>query len=376
MAGLLGALLDHQFRSDVGRGLLGAINRGAVAGTIGAPVDMAAGLLNAALMGGGVLGHKAGLLRADQMPSPIDAPVGGSEWIGQKMQNAGMVGPERNPVAEMLAGVAVPAAMYRAMNGLSQMEQAGKIGAPLASKSPRMNDPKPTAKRPFSDDYPQGFSGPNGSRLTVDIEGRPINPEAYIAGRRVAGGVDEGIGVGEARRIADLLGIDVRAVKSSDIGGNAGLFSTGRGLNGERQSAISIAENLDDVQAGHVLQHELGHGIESYTFGSKIPQTGAAREAAMVYSDLNSTRYVPKGKIGATPESQKYAPSEWDSERMAEAIRAYLQDPNYIKTVAPKLAARIREYVNANPNLNKVIQFNSMGGLGALGAQDLYQSGN
>jgi len=46
-------------------------------------------------------------------------------------------------------------------------------------------------------------------------------------------------------------------------------------------------------------------------------------------------------------------------EYMAEAIRAYMADPNYIKTVAPQTAARIRQYVNSEPRLNHVIQFNS-----------------
>ena len=53
---------------------------------------------------------------------------------------------------------------------------------------------------------------------------------------------------------------------------------------------------------------------------------------------------------------------------MAEALRAYMADPNYLKTVAPKTAAAIRKFVNDNPRLNKVIQFNSVAvpvGIGA-----------
>lgn len=45
---------------------------------------------------------------------------------------------------------------------------------------------------------------------------------------------------------------------------------------------------------------------------------------------------------------------------MAEAIRAYLVDPNYIKTVAPDLAAAIRDAVNSDPTLAPVIQFNNL----------------
>lgn len=52
---------------------------------------------------------------------------------------------------------------------------------------------------------------------------------------------------------------------------------------------------------------------------------------------------------------------------MAEAIRGYLLYPNWFKTVAPNTAKRIRAYVNANPKINRSIQFNSLVGLGGTG---------
>jgi hypothetical protein len=55
-------------------------------------------------------------------------------------------------------------------------------------------------------------------------------------------------------------------------------------------------------------------------------------------------------------------------ELMGEAIRAYLTDPNYIKTVAPRTAAAIRAAVNAHPELSKIIQFNAVVGIPAAGA--------
>jgi hypothetical protein len=55
-------------------------------------------------------------------------------------------------------------------------------------------------------------------------------------------------------------------------------------------------------------------------------------------------------------------------ELVGEAIRAYLADPNYIKTVAPQTAARIREHVDSYPTLSKIIQFNSIAGPAAGGA--------
>jgi hypothetical protein len=63
------------------------VNRALVAGTIGAPVDIATMLMRP-------FGYKE------------EKPFMGSEYIGQKMQEAGMVTPTRRPVAELLTGLA------------------------------------------------------------------------------------------------------------------------------------------------------------------------------------------------------------------------------------------------------------------------------
>lgn len=67
-------------------GLLDAANRGIVGGLLGAPVD----LVNLAVQ--------------------ADKPVGGSEWWGDQMQRAGIVGDERNPMAETAMGLLAPGA--------------------------------------------------------------------------------------------------------------------------------------------------------------------------------------------------------------------------------------------------------------------------
>lgn len=75
---------------EVGTGFTDAINRGAIAGTVGGPVDLASLLLNQA-------GFK------------YKKPIGGSEWIGDQMERMGVVSPRRNHLAEDLANVsAVP----------------------------------------------------------------------------------------------------------------------------------------------------------------------------------------------------------------------------------------------------------------------------
>lgn len=134
--GLLGAIQDPQFRKDVARGLLDAGNRGAVAGLLGGPVDLATMALRP-------LGYN------------VEQPVGGSEWIGQKMQNLGLVSEKRNPLAEGLAAFAGPmaaqqiapkvfAAELRAMENMatpSQMNaatrgQAGMLKIPGRGQIP------------------------------------------------------------------------------------------------------------------------------------------------------------------------------------------------------------------------------------------------
>jgi hypothetical protein len=74
------------------------------------------------------------------------------------------------------------------------------------------------------------------------------------------------------------------------------------------------------------------------------------------------------------PENHGYRAKDTRAELIAEAVRAYMADPNYLKTVAPMTARTIRAAVNAHPRLSKIIQLNSLlggglalGGLGGLG---------
>jgi hypothetical protein len=97
-------LADPAERQGIRQGFTDAVNRGAVAATLGAPVDMANTALNLGKAAVGYLGNKAGVLSADRMPQLIDNPVGGSEYIGNQMRRLGVVSPNRNALAEGLAG--------------------------------------------------------------------------------------------------------------------------------------------------------------------------------------------------------------------------------------------------------------------------------
>lgn len=100
---LLSALSDPQFREDISRGLLDAGNRG-VAGLLGGPVDLTAMAMRP-------LGYAE------------EKPIGGSEWIGQKMQNAGWASPQRNSLAEALAAFAGPMGVQQAAPKLNALAQ-------------------------------------------------------------------------------------------------------------------------------------------------------------------------------------------------------------------------------------------------------------
>ncbi|RKJ96628.1 hypothetical protein [Alicycliphilus denitrificans] len=138
--GILDAALDPQFRSDVGRGLLDVANRG-VAGLLGGPVDAAALALKP-------LGYSH------------PAPIGGSEWIGSLMEQAGMVSPERRSTAEFLASLLTPSVGTggaKAVGLLSEMSpevvgSAGRAG-------------------PLSMGYQLGAISPEGkARLLADLQ--------------------------------------------------------------------------------------------------------------------------------------------------------------------------------------------------------------
>ena len=124
MPGLLDFLRDRESQKAMGQGLLDAANRGMVAGTLGAPVDMATQAANLGVAGVGYLGHKLGLLQVP--PDLIDSKnvPGSSEWIGQKMQNAGMVTENRNPVAEAGMGLLSPVAYMGAQKAGKALYQA------------------------------------------------------------------------------------------------------------------------------------------------------------------------------------------------------------------------------------------------------------
>lgn len=360
--GSLLQFMDERFNNPAGYGPVVDAMRGAAAATLpswlGAPVDLMTAIINLPL---GALGKR------------IEKPIGGSDNLIEMM---GLAGPQKAPGAPMNAyekGM-LAAELVQLLSPLALVKGGKILGAMAqrnagfqASKSPNILDAKPVTQRPFSDDYPNlgTGGGHGGGRLAVDVDGNPLSPTAFVAGRRTHGAPDEGLGPLDANRVAGELRLSAERLPKGALGGDFGRY-----VHADRK--IGVAAGLKPEVDARVFSHELAHAIEKHTFGKAIPTTGLKKELAQIYSDQNTGWYVPKGKIGATPASFGYKGADTDGELIAEAIRAYMRDPNYMKTVAPKTAARIREYVNRNPNLMDIIQFNTVApaavGLGLLGA--------
>jgi hypothetical protein len=169
---------------------------------------------------------------------------------------------------------------------------------------------------------------------------------------------------------------------------------TGRG-------SAKIANDLDrpiaglDDQEVIVLSHELAHSIDfkasparnvggfnerkwgiEHNTPDMRPDVKAQLQSQLerIYRDLNNP---VDGEVKIrSPKDHGYDAIDEDRELWAEAIRAYMYDPTYIKTVAPDVAFMIRDHVNRSSSLRKTIQFNAIptivgvGGLG-LGAAAL-----
>ena len=114
MADLLKAAKDPKFREDVIRGLGETFSRG-VAGVLGAPVDLTTMAMRP-------FGYNV----------PAEQVVGGSEYIGRQMEEAGLISSARRPTAEFLANVLTPDPMDAAKLGAMVVPAVGR-----AMKAPR-----------------------------------------------------------------------------------------------------------------------------------------------------------------------------------------------------------------------------------------------
>jgi hypothetical protein len=129
--------------------------------------------------------------------------------------------------------------------------------------------------------------------------------------------------------------------------------------------SILVDRGLAPEIKDRVVAHELGHGIGYFAdpVSATIPQKGLKRELRQSYHDLNDGTWR-RGKetpahLQTRPEDSGYRGDAVAPEYTAEAIRANLGNPNYVKTVAPATAKAIRT-LNDNPYISKFLWFNAV----------------
>ena len=133
MADLLKAAKDPKFREDVIRGLGETFSRG-VAGVLGAPVDLTTMAMRP-------FGYNV----------PAEQVVGGSEYIGRQMEEAGLISSARRPAAEFLANVLTPDPMDVAKLGAMAVPVVGRVMNDVSAKG--MTLVKQEAKTMSANDF-------------------------------------------------------------------------------------------------------------------------------------------------------------------------------------------------------------------------------
>jgi len=261
--------------------------------------------------------------------------------------------------AALDAASIIPAGV--AFRATAKFAKGARPFANVGSRVASVFDPRAKNPRPFHIDYPTGALADEAGNLTRDIEGRPLVAR-YIAGRRLVGGANTALSPTEIRSIGtQATGRPITEVPQrgpTGLGSDMGRVTLNR--YSRRPEKIFISENLTPQQRDRVLAHEVGHVIDQ--MAGEIPVAGLSRELAFVYDALLTGQERTRNFTG--PQHLRYRGDEVPREYIAEASRAYMVDPNWLKTVAPKTAARIREYVNSHPELSKIIQFNSLAATG------------
>ncbi len=224
-------------------------------------------------------------------------------------------------------------------------------------------------QRPFNWDYRTPPRTDESGRLLFDIEGRPLRAN-FIAGRRFADKPDVPLSADEIRQAIDQLpiryaetpGIPIKGKVNEGVVGLYQGYPSGRGPAGN----MFVKSTLSPEDRDLTRAHEFGHVIDHFTgiLSKKLTDQEIA-ELRKVYTTL---RAGPRKTLYPQPEDFGYPENQVNRELVAEGVRAYLTNPNYFKMVAPRTAAKIREAASRKRSLKRVIQFNSLGAAGLVGA--------
>ncbi len=237
--------------------------------------------------------------------------------------------------------------------------------APGGRTTPWVVPRGPLAKAPrdSSLDYPNGVELDEHGRVRYDVDGRKIIAQV-VAGRQRLGQKDVPITGAQIRQILKEMGVTIHKVPRDSIR-KRGLGQYDH-IHWTSPGRIDIWEGLPDDQADVVLAHEFGHFIDR-KIGYPIVR-GLGDELDLIYSENMTGQLNPPRKIH--PRDNNYPRDEYRGEKMAEAIRTQLFQPNTMKTIGPKTAALLRKLINEHPILSRYLQVNGIpvGILAAAGA--------
>jgi hypothetical protein len=328
-------------------------------------------------------------LAAGEAPPPLPSlpatpgkiPTTDDPRIAGAMGEAANIGMTLMP----MPGAGVAAGGSRWLPGLMRRMQAGDmpIAESLASRSASLYNPPVKPQLPIGAQYPHGVHADAIGRLTHDNKGRELVAQ-YIVGRRTVGGADEALSPAEYDAVAEaILGSRHQVVAASALPrGAVGAYDPNTGR-------TAVYRGLSAETKDMVAAHELAHGLNDKAGdfvglrrANSIPiKPGMPRELKTVYNDLNNPYLAAERSrnpdvdpaevywgTGVTPEKTfGYGKADALAEYMAEAIRAAVTNPNYMKTVAPNTYAAIADATNSHPILSKIIQFNALAALLAGG---------
>lgn len=271
------------------------------------------------------------------------------------------------------------------MNGYTQ-EQLGV--------STGMTNLRSAPQRLFETDFPGGnyqFDSETG-RMKTDVDGREIHSDAVIVGRAVYGQPDISFSKENLDKVhRGLTGQDI-AYTVMDNGRVVGYYRDSE--DGENFTPITM--NSRYYQSGDKFKeaairaerHEMGHlfddiigtlndslnavpvdvlrGFYDIYNEQKNPYLGFER---LRYPQASADDAVPWN--GFTPASLGYNTVNDETrglrdhtrrELYAEAVRAYLTDPNAMKAHYPEVAKYLRDMINTNPRLNKYLHLSDNSG--------------
>lgn len=285
----------------------------------------------------------------------------------------------------LTTGLGAAAVPFLGYGAIRHMRRGGAIPtdeAPMMSPKDVQNSHRigynlPSIKqRPFESDYPLGAQVNDRGYITQDIDGDPITvPPHRIAGRREAGGEDVAIAPSEFDAIGkEGTGAVVAYVPRNQIPGKGRPFgAVVRNNRSGRPEGVLIDKSLDAAPGkgrDKVLSHELGHVIDDLAKGMGVNK-GLKHDFERLYNHMLSGQ--DRQRNLTRPDNIGYEGDDIRAELAADAIKAYMQNPNFMKEKYPDIAARIRKFAKGNPEVSKIIQFNSVApvagllGAGALG---------